>query len=59
MQNQRSNEAIRLYMQEVESLIVARGRDNYAQAVIYLQKVCGSFERLDQGQVWNLLIADL
>ena len=58
-QNQRPKEAIRLYMQEVESLIAARGRGNYAQAAIYLLTVRGLFERLDQRQAWNILIKDL
>jgi uncharacterized Zn finger protein len=58
-QHQRPKEAIRLYMQEVESLIAARGRDNYAQAAIYLLTVRGLLERLGERQAWDDLITNL
>jgi uncharacterized Zn finger protein len=55
----RPKEAIRLYMQVVESLIQQRSRENYAQAAGYLKSVCGAYLRLGESQTWERLIADL
>jgi uncharacterized Zn finger protein len=55
----RPKEAIRLYMQLVESLIRQRGRDNYAQAAAYLLQVHEAYQRLDEPQSWQALIANI
>ncbi len=55
----RPEEAIRLYMQLVESLIHQRGRDNYAQAAAHLQHVRDAYLRLGEPQNWQALIANL
>ena len=55
----RPKEAIRLYMQVVESLIQQRGRGNYAQAAGYLRPVREAYLRLGEPQTWETLIADL
>jgi uncharacterized Zn finger protein len=46
-------------MQLVESLIRQRGRDNYAQAAAYLLQVHEAYQRLDEPQSWQALIANI
>ena len=55
----RPKEAIRLYMQVVESLIGQRGRNNYAQAAGYLRLVREAYLRLGELHTWEMLIANL
>ncbi|MDI6769104.1 MAG: SWIM zinc finger family protein [Anaerolineales bacterium] len=55
----RPKEAIRLYMQLVESLIGQRGRESYAQAAAYLQQVRDLYRRLGESQTWQALIANI
>ena len=56
---QRPRESIRLYLQLAESLILQRGRGNYAQAAGYLQPVRDVYLRLGEPQTWEALIANL
>ena len=55
----RPHEAIRLYLAEVERLIAARGRDNYAMAATYLVCVRDLYHRLGEPETWQTLIAAL
>lgn len=53
-------EAIKIYEAEVRRLIDARGRDNYATAASYLQRVKALYqERLDEPDAWRALAAEL
>jgi uncharacterized Zn finger protein len=56
---ERPRDAVRLYMAEVEALIERRGRDNYAMAARYLQRVRALYARLGDDEAWQTLIADL
>jgi uncharacterized Zn finger protein len=56
---QRPRESIRLYLQLAESLILQRGRGNYAQAAGYLQPVRATYLRLGEPQTWQALIVNL
>jgi uncharacterized Zn finger protein len=55
----RPREAIRLYMEEVETLIAARGRDCYAAAAGLLIRLRDLYRRLDESAAWETLIANL
>ena len=55
----RPREAIRLYLQFVQSLIGARGRGNYAQAAAYLKQVKELYHRMGEPHRWEGLIAEL
>jgi uncharacterized Zn finger protein len=55
----RPQAAIGLYMQQVERLIGARGRGNYAEAASYLQRVRDLLDRLGEAHGWQALIAAL
>ena len=46
-------EAIRLYREEVDRLIAARGRSNYAQAAVYLGRMKELYEKLQEPAVWQ------
>lgn len=52
-------DAWRIYMARVEQLINARGRDNYAAAAGYLQRVRDIYHRLGDEEVWQDLISEL
>ena len=49
--------ALHIYRQQAESLIEARGRDNYRQACAYLTRVRDLYRRLSQESVWSEIIA--
>ena len=51
--------AISAYLQQVESLIEARGRDNYRQACVYLGSVRDIHRQLEDEPAWANLIAQL
>ena len=51
--------ALDIYRQQAESLIEARGRDNYRQASAYLTRVRDLYRRLSQESVWAEIIAGL
>lgn len=52
----RPRDAIRLYMQRVDELTEARGRDHYGQAADYLARVRDIYRRLDDDVGWRELI---
>ncbi|MFZ0544015.1 MAG: SWIM zinc finger family protein [Candidatus Promineifilaceae bacterium] len=45
-------EAIQLYRQQIERLIAARGRSNYAEAADYLIRVRKLYQRLSETDTW-------
>ena len=51
--------AIDIYRQQVESLIEARGRDNYQRACTYLTKVRDLYRQLAEEPAWTDFIAQL
>ena len=51
--------AVDIYRQQVESLIEARGRDNYQRACTHLTKVRGLYRQLSQEPAWTDYIAEL
>ena len=51
--------ALDIYRQQAESLIEARGRDNYQQACAYLAKVRDLYRQLSRESVWTGFIAEL
>ena len=51
--------ALDIYRQQAESLIEARGRDNYRQACAYLIRVRDLHQRLSEESVWTGFIAGL
>jgi hypothetical protein len=55
----RPRDAIRLYLAEVERLIKAQGRGNYAEAASYLLRVRTLHEQMGQQKAWQALIANL
>jgi uncharacterized Zn finger protein len=55
----RPNDAIRLYREEAERLIEAQGRDRYATAAGYLDRVRRLYARLGRRAEWDALIADV
>ena len=55
----RPKEAIRLYLQLAERLVQLRGRENYAQAAVYLRAVREIYLRLGEPQAWQAAIANL
>jgi len=55
----RPRDAIRLYMEQVERLIAARGRGNYATAASYLVQVRDLYQRLGEPVAWQELITSL
>jgi hypothetical protein len=52
-------EAIRIYVEQAERLIAARGRGNYAEATTYLVRVRNLYRRLGEQETWQAFIADL
>ena len=52
-------DAIALYLDMVDKLIAARGRDNYTVAAEYLVRVRALYQRLGEEEYWQLFIADL
>jgi len=55
----RPRDAIRLYLAEVEHLIKAQGRGNYAEAASYLLRVRKLHEQMGEEKAWQGLIANL
>ena len=51
--------ALDIYRQQAESLIEARGRENYRQACAYLIRVRDLYRRLSRESVWTGFIAGL
>ena len=51
--------AVDIYRQQVESLIEARGRDNYQRACTYLTKVRDIYRQLAEEPAWTDFIAQL
>jgi catechol 2,3-dioxygenase-like lactoylglutathione lyase family enzyme len=49
----RPREAIELYRQRAERLIVQRGRQNYQQACTFLAKMRALYEKLGDGETWK------
>ncbi len=58
-EERRPRDAIRLYMARVKPLIEARGRDNYATAASYLQRVRDLYGRLGEEATWKSLIGGI
>ncbi|MFZ2098515.1 MAG: SWIM zinc finger family protein [Anaerolineales bacterium] len=58
-ESSRPESAIQLYLNQVQSLIGRRGRDNYAEAANYLKVVQGICIRLGRQEDWQSLIASL
>jgi uncharacterized Zn finger protein len=56
---QRPRDALKLYLEMVNQLIDARGRDNYVTAASYLVRVRELYRRLSEEERWELFIADL
>jgi len=52
-------EAIDLYLQAATTLIAQRGRNNYATAAPYLQRVREIYRKLGEEHAWQRLIANL
>ncbi len=52
-------EAIRIYLAEVQQLIELRGRDNYALAASYLLRVRDLYRSLGREEDWDSFIAEL
>ncbi|HSM70840.1 MAG TPA: hypothetical protein VK851_04795 [Anaerolineales bacterium] len=52
-------EAIRIFSKEAERFIDYRGRDNYAQAALYLREVRDVYRELKGNENWKKLIADI
>ena len=59
VERNRPRDAIRLYVTEVERLIAARGRGNYAEAAIYLLRVRTVYEKMGEEKSWRTLIAKI
>jgi hypothetical protein len=55
----RPRDAIRLYLTEVERLIAARGRGNYAEAATYLLRVRSVHIQMGEEETWMTLITDI
>jgi uncharacterized Zn finger protein len=55
----RPRDAIQLYLTEVDRLIAARGRSNYAEAAIYLLRVRTLFEEMGDEETWRTLITQV
>lgn len=53
------HETIALYQQVAEKLIAQRGRENYAQASQYLQRVKAIYTQLDETVQWKKLVTKL
>ena len=51
--------ALNIYRQQSESLIEARGRDNYRQACAYLTGVRDRYRQLSRISEWTGFIAEL
>ena len=58
-QESRPRDAIRLYLAEVERLIAARGRGNYAKAATYLLRVRMVHEQMGEEKAWQTLISNI
>ncbi|MFX0046491.1 MAG: hypothetical protein ACFE8Z_11635 [Candidatus Hermodarchaeota archaeon] len=58
-ERERPQAAVDLYMQQVEQLVEARGRRNYAGAAKYLCRVRDLYQRLSDMEAWKTLIDDL
>jgi uncharacterized Zn finger protein len=52
----RPEAAIRLYLRHAERLIAQRGRDNYAAAAHYLQRVHALYRQTGEMEAWQALI---
>lgn len=52
-------QALALYRERVETLIAQRGRDNYATAARFLQRVKAIYEQLGEEEKWRAYIADV
>lgn len=52
-------EAIRIYLEAVQRLINARGRDNYATAAQHLGQVRALYQRLGEAETWQTMIASI
>jgi uncharacterized Zn finger protein len=55
----RPEAALRIYQTTVDKLIAARGRDSYQTAVHYLKRMRPLFQRLNQNEVWQTLMAGI
>ncbi len=55
----RPREALQIYLDKVERLIAARGRDNYQTACQYLLRVRHLYEQLGETHVWQQYLARL
>jgi uncharacterized Zn finger protein len=53
----RPEAALRIYQTTVDQLINSRGRDNYKTAALYLKRMRPLFQRLNQPDAWETLIA--
>jgi uncharacterized Zn finger protein len=58
-ENSRPDQAIRLYLNQVNSLIDQRGRGNYSEATNLLKAVRGLYKRLGKQDEWQALITGL
>ena len=51
--------AVDIYLQQVESLIEARGRDNYRRACAHLARMRDIYRQLEDEPAWTGFIAQL
>lgn len=58
-ERERPQAAVDLYMQQVEQLVEARGRRNYAEAAKYLCRIRDLYQRLGELETWKTLYDDL
>jgi GNAT superfamily N-acetyltransferase len=58
-ERERPQAAVDLYMQQVEQLVEARGRRNYAGAAKYLCRIRDLYQRLGELETWKTLYDDL
>lgn len=52
-------QALDLYQQRIKTLIAQRGRDNYATAARFLQRVKAIYQQLGEEEKWRAYIADV
>jgi uncharacterized Zn finger protein len=50
---------LRVYQSTVDRLIAARGRDNYQAATRHLKRMRLLYQRLNQSEAWQALIAEI
>jgi uncharacterized Zn finger protein len=58
-QKSHPEQAIRLYLNQINGLIDGRGRENYAEAANHLKVVRGLYKRLGRQEDWQALVTSL